>query len=232
MVDYAILAFNFSAGLLAFLSPCGLPMLPAFVAYYLGSDEQAAAARARGLLANAARGLAGGVLVGLGAFVALASVGALAVAIGGPFKERVVWIELFGGIIVLALGVAMLLGRGVSFTPRVTPGKSRGLASLALFGALYAAVGAGCVAATLIGAVVDAIAAPTRAEGFLRIAAYAGGVAIPLLALTFTVSVAGTGLVRRLNALLPYVKRVGGVVLVLAGLYLIGYWYYVEFVLG
>lgn len=231
MVDYAILAFNFSAGLLAFLSPCGLPMLPAFVAYYLGSDEQAEAARRRSTLANVARGLLGGALVGLGAFLALSTVGALAVLVGGPFKERVVWIELFGGLLVMGLGIAMLLGKEVTITPRFRATGSRGLASLALFGALYAAVGAGCVAATLIGAMVDAIAAPTRFEGFLRVGAYAAGVAIPLLLLTLTVSITGTGLVRKLNAILPYVKRVSGVVLVAAGLYLVWYWYRVEFLI-
>ena len=38
-MEIANLSLAFSAGLLAVLAPCALPMLPSFVAYYMDADE-------------------------------------------------------------------------------------------------------------------------------------------------------------------------------------------------
>lgn len=229
MVDGGLLAFNFTLGVLAFFSPCGFPMLPAFIAYYLSGDATARGAATGRTTRGLARGLGGGALAALGALAVLAAVAALAVAIGAPFKARVLLLELVGGLVVIALGVATLAGRDVSFTPRVTATPRKGPVGLLVFGALYAGASAGCVAPAFITVVYQAISAPTVAEGALYVGAYAAGFTLLLLSVTVAVALAGAGLVRRLNVVLPYVKPVAGVVLVAVGLYLVWYWADIEY---
>lgn len=226
MVDAALVSFAFLQGLLAFFSPCGFPMLPAYLAYYL---PRAGADAPREPLARAvARGLAGGILAALGALSVLLAIGGLALAIGAPFKERVFDLELLGGALVLGLGVLVLAGKGPSLRFSLQPRQGRGALGIFAFGALYAAVAAGCVAPLFLGVVAGALAAPTVAEGALQVGAYAAGLASLLIVLTVLVTTAQDTLVRGLRRVLPHVERVSGVVLVLVGLYLMSYWWRIQ----
>lgn len=220
MTDAATLSFHFSLGVVAFFSPCGFPMLPAYLAYYL----QAEADEARPLRATLLRGIGAGSLAAAGAFGLLLAIGGLAVALGAPFKERVSDLELVGGLIVLTLGVLTLMGRGPSFKVGLSPSKTRSALSLVGFGALYAGVAASCVAPLLIYVMFAAAAAPTLAEGFLLVGAYAAGMAVLLLVVTLLVATARNAVVARMRAALPYIERVAGGILVLVGFYLVWYW--------
>ena len=229
MADPSLLAFSFSLGAAAFFSPCGFPMLPAYLAYYLPRPGEEGADAPRGAGRALLRGLGGGALAGLGAFTVLVLIGLAAVALGAPFKERVVLLELVGGLLVLALGVATLAGRGPSVRLALRPSRKRDAAGLALFGALYAGVAASCVAPLLLSVLVLAFRAPSPAEGALYVAAYALGLASLLVAVTALVATAQDALVKRMKRVLPYVEKAGGVLLVLVGLYLVYYWASVEY---
>lgn len=223
-MDPSLLAFNFSLGALAFFSPCGFPMLPAYLSYYLTrGDAPASVPRAL------ARGLGGGLVAALGAVVILSAIALLAVALGAPFKSRVLWLELVGGLVLIGLGLAMLAGRGPRATFALRPSTKRGAIGLFAFGALYAMVAASCVAPLLIGAVAVALQEPTPIARAAAIFAYAAGMGTLLVAVTVLVSTAQARVLAVLKRILPHVERVGGVVLVLAGLYLLVYWANVAF---
>lgn len=224
MPDPAILSANFLLGVFAFFSPCGFPMLPAYVAYYLPRGEGEREPLTRAL----ARGTAGGLLAALGAILVLGLIGGLAFAIGAPFKQRVVLLDLVGGIVVLGLGILLLTGRGPKFTVPFSPTKRRGALGILSFGALYAGVAASCVAPVFLGVVVAALGAPTTYEAAVEIGAYAGGLASLLLLVTILVVAAQHRVVRLMKRILPYTEKVSGVLLILVGLYLIGYWARVE----
>lgn len=218
MPDVALLGFSFLLGAQAFFSPCGFPMLPAYLAYYLPRGPEAP----RGL--GLARGFAGGAWAALGAFAVLGVVGGLAVALGAPFKDRVADLELVGGLVVLALGAAVLVGRAPSFAVGLTPSRSRGARGLVAFGALYALVAASCVAPIFLAVLIEAFAATTLVDGALLVLAYAAGLASCLVAVTILVATAQQAALARIRRALPFLERASGVVLCLVGLYLIGYW--------
>lgn len=220
MPDWALLAFNFSLGAAAFFSPCGFPMLPAYLGYYLPRHADAPPGFARAL----GRGLAGGALAGVGAFAVLGAIGALALALGAPFKARVLDLELVGGLLVLALGALALAGRGPSFRIALQPSRKRNAWTLVGFGALYAAVAASCVAPLLLGVAVEAFAAPTVSDAALLVAAYALGLALLLVGVTVLVATAQEVVLRDLKRVLPFAQRASGVLLVAVGLYLVAYW--------
>ena len=227
MADPALLAFAFSLGVAAFFSPCGFPMLPAYLAYYLPREGEEG--RRDGLGPAVLRGLGGGLLAGLGALLVLGFVGAAAVLLGAPFKERVVLLELLGGLLVLGLGVATLAGRGPTVRLALRPSRKRDALGLVGFGALYAGVAAGCVAPLLLSVVVLALRAPSPVDGVLYVGAYAAGLALLLVLLTVLVSAAQDALVARLRRVLPHVEKASGVLLVLVGLYLVYFWASLEF---
>ncbi|MFQ5925728.1 MAG: cytochrome c biogenesis protein CcdA, partial [Dehalococcoidia bacterium] len=80
LADWLPLGYAFGAGMIATVNPCGFLMLPAYVAYYLGTDEgnqQESPLRVRGL-----HGLALGLAITLG-FVVLFSTIGLAVSLSG-----------------------------------------------------------------------------------------------------------------------------------------------------
>lgn len=220
MVDASDLTFHFSIGVAAFFSPCGLPMLPAYLAYYLPTSEETP----RGLRSALLRGLGAGAVAALGAFAILMAVGALALWIGTPFKERVSDFELVGGAIVLTLGVLMLLGRAPALKVPLSPSRARNAIAIFGFGALYAGVAASCVAPLLILVLVRSFAAPTFGEGVMLVGAYAAGLATLLLAMTVLVATAQVAIVTRMKRVLPHIEKASGVLLVLAGSYIILYW--------
>lgn len=224
MVDAALLSLAFLQGALAFFSPCGFPMLPAYLAYYIPRTAGEAEPLSRGLM----RGLAGGSVAALGAMSVLLAIGGLAIAIGQPFKERVLLLELVGGLLVMGLGALVLAGKGPSFKVSMQPSQKRGALGLFGFGALYAAVAAGCVAPILLSVIASALSAPTVFEGALRIGAYALGLGGLLVLVTLLVTTAQDTVVRSLKTVLPYIERASGVILLLVGAYLVWYWARIE----
>lgn len=224
MADLPLLFFNFSLGVLAFFSPCGIPMLPAYLAYYLPRAD-----REEGFGVSVARGLGGGALAALGGFLVLAAIGLLAALLGAPFKERVILLELVGGLVVIALGVLTLLGRGPRVALAVRPSEKRSALALVGFGALYAGVSAGCAAPVFLSMLFGAFAAPTLADAALQVGAYAAGLAALLLAVTVLVTTTQDAMLKAMRRALPHVERASGVVLILVGLYLVHYWARVEF---
>lgn len=225
MADPALVLFSFSLGAAAFFSPCGFPLLPAYLAYYLPrrGEGQEGIARALG------RGVAGGALAGLGALLVLLLIGGAAIALGAPFKQNVVLLELAGGLLVLALGVATLLGKGPSVALALRPSQKRDALGLAAFGALYAAVAASCVAPLLLSVLVLAFAAPTPVDGALYVLAYALGMATLLVAATALVALAQDSLLSGMKRALPWMQKASGALLVAVGLYLVYFWASVEY---
>lgn len=224
MADPSILAFSFSLGAAAFFSPCGIPMLPAYLAYYLPRGAQDEAPHAALL-----RGLGGGALAGLGAMLVLLAIGGLAALLGAPFKERVVLFELAGGVLVIGLGLAMLTGRGPALRMSLQPRRRRDALGLMAFGALYATVAASCVVPLLLTVLYFAFRAANPLEGALYVGAYALGLALLLVAATLAVATTQRALLQRMKAWAPRIEKVSGVLLVAAGLYLIWFWAAAEF---
>lgn len=224
IAEASVLVYNFTLGLFAFFAPCGFPMLPAYIAYYLPRD-----ATAEPLSRSLARGLGGGLLAATGAFLILLAVGALAITLGSPFKARVAYLELVGGLIVIAMGLLMILRRAPSFKVALRPSQSRSALSILGFGALYAATASSCVAPVLLGVLFPAFAAPSLLDGALQIAAYAAGMSVLLLAASVLIATSQEKIVRAMRRVLPHVEPVMGTLLVAAGLYLIWYWAAAEF---
>lgn len=214
----------FAAGIVSFLSPCVLPLVPAYVSYIAGESYQ----RRRHLHAQerlAALGLSAFFVAGFSAvFIAL---GASATAFGQLFLRYRYEANLVAGVIVIVFGLFMLglwrwvpwLLRDLRLHPRL-----HGANPLAAFvlGVAFAFGWTPCIGPVL-GAILTVSAAGTSASGVGLLAAYALGLGVPfLLAALFADRAAKVlGKLRGIGAAL---QIGGGLVLVAFGVAMITGW--------
>ncbi|MEO5843057.1 MAG: cytochrome c biogenesis CcdA family protein [Acidimicrobiales bacterium] len=213
-----------TAGSVAAFNPCGFAMLPAYLGFFVRDNEPAAASRsgavARALVVSAAM-TAGFVLV-FGVFGLL--IDGASVAVG----EITPWLTVGIGIVMVPTGVFLLLGRDIKVRlPRLQRGGGdRRLTSMCLFGMSYATVSLSCTMPVFLTAVSGSFRSDGFISGLASYAAYAVGMGLVITTLTVAIALARDGVIRRMRRALPYLNRVAGALLVLAGLYVAyyGYW--------
>jgi len=206
------------AGGLAVVNPCGFPLLPAFLGFYLGADEEQLPRAPTRIL----QGLLVGGLVALG-FVGLFALVGLPVSFGVAMVARAVpWAGLATGALLALAGFVALAGwrLGLPFHVRVPVRRERRLGAMLLFGVGYGAASLGCTLPLFL-TLIAASGGPDKLTVF---AAYAIGTAVVLMALAVLVALAREGIARTVRPLLPFMGRIAGALLVIAGGYLVYFW--------
>ncbi|MGH9137988.1 MAG: cytochrome c biogenesis CcdA family protein [Acidimicrobiales bacterium] len=221
MID-APLALAFTAGLVATVNPCGFAMLPAYLSWYLGSDDSAPAA----LPDRLARALLVGGTVSAGFLVVFGAAGTLITVGVRSFIDYVPWVALVIGAALAGLGIALLAGRDLAVAlPKPHAGtRSRQLRSMVAFGASYAVASLSCTLPVFLAVVASTFTRDNVASGVATFAAYATGMSVVLLAVTIALALAQHTLVRRLRAVGRHLNRIAGALLVVAGGYIVYYW--------
>lgn len=205
------------AGLIAFASPCVLPLVPGYLAYVTGITDVREARRGRMLL-GAALFVLGFSVVFLGFFVLVGTVGVFMF----QYEQLILRIA---GVVVLIMGI-VFIGQ-VTFLQRTLRPSWRpgtGLAGAPLLGAVFAVGWSPCMGPVL--AAVSTLAlgeSPGRAA--LIGAAYCLGLGVPFLAVAFGLGWAS----RTLQFLRRHVRTIniaGGVLLIIMGLLMVtGVWH-------
>ena len=218
MIDFSglRLGFAFTAGVATFFAPCAYPLLPGYVAYYLGSDAGGSGESASvGTGARLRRAATVGVLVSLGFVLVYGVLAGIVAAVGTRVLADVVLLELVVGGLLVVLGAAMALGRGP--TRHLTfPERRRSPAAFVGFGIVYAAAAAGCTAPVFVAVALTALSSGP-ATAFVTLGAYAAGMSALMIGVTALSALGREALVRRLPRPRT-VSRVAGVLLVAAGL--------------
>ena len=212
-------AYAFTLGMVATVNPCGFPMLPAYLSFFIGADDTASD-RAGSRIPRALRAATA---VSLG-FMAVFSVLGVPLRAGVTTIYRVMpWLTIAVGIALVGVGVAMLLGVKVTVAlPRLDRGgRDRRFGSMVLFGVSYAIASLSCTIPLFLSVVANR---PGPAASVLTVVAYGLGMSTVLVALTLALALARESMVRKVRALLPHVQRISGALLVAVGLYLVYYW--------
>ena len=208
----------FAAGLVSFLSPCVLPLVPAYVSHIAGeSARHGSTAPARAAtLAMSALFVAGFSAV----FIAF---GASASALGQLLQRHRYEANLVAGGLVVAMGLFMLgLARWLpwlqrDFRLRFRPAGPRPLASFAL-GSAFAFGWTPCIG-PILGAIL-AVTAVGGGGGVGLLAAYSLGLGVPFLLTALFVDHAAAAL-RKLRRVGVAMRAGGGIVLVAMGVAMI-----------
>jgi cytochrome c-type biogenesis protein len=206
------------AGLVSFLSPCVLPLVPGYLSYVTGLagadladalDRPDAAARGRVLLG------VGGFIAGFTAVFALT--GVVVAEAGRVLLRNARTVELVAGLLVIALGLAFIgLVPWLQRERRMRRLPAAGLAGAPVLGVVFGLSWTPCVSPTLGAVLLLGLGGSTPRAVFLTIA-YCLGLGLPFLVfgLGFRRLL---GLHRALRRHNVWVTRVGGAMLVAVGL--------------
>ena len=214
------LAFAFTAGIVATINPCGFAMLPAYLSYFLGIEANSGGTRG----ASIARALTTGSTVSLGFLMVFGVAGVLISAGLTAIREVIPWVAVAVGLALVILGTAVTAGKRIDLAiPKFERGTgSKDLRSLLLFGVSYAVASISCGLPTFI--VVVSTSVNGFSSGLLAFLTYALGMAITLLSLTVSLALARSSFLEKLRSLVRFVDRASGLLMVLAGVYLVMYW--------
>lgn len=207
----------FAAGLLAFLSPCVLPLVPGYLGYVTGVTDARELRRGRTAL--------GAGLFVLGFSVVFLGIVVLSSTVGLFFLRYEDLLQRIGGVIIIVLGF-VFIGQ-VTFLQRQLKPSWRpraGLAGAPLLGAVFAIGWTPCIGPTL-GAVI-ALASYEGDAGRAAIlgAAYCLGLGIPFLLVALGFGWVG-GSVRWVRRHIRTFNIVGGVLLIVMGVLMVsGLW--------
>jgi cytochrome c-type biogenesis protein len=170
------LALALAAGVVSFLSPCMLPVIPAFFAQLAGSSFESPEPKRRDVLLNTVLFVAG-----FSAVFAVLGV-ALNALLQGAATEVLAWLSRLAGTVVILLGLHLtgllrlpVLDREYAVRSEARPGR---LAPV-LFGASFAVAWTPCVG-PILGSTL-ALAASQPASAFPLLLAYAFGLGAPFL---------------------------------------------------
>lgn len=218
-MDSVSFAVAFLAGLLSFLSPCVLPLVPAYLGFITGmslDDLQDQVSR-RSVLVPALFFVAGFSII----FMLL---GASATLVGQVFRQYQNWIARVGGVIVVIFGLHLL---GVF---RLTPllrekrlhltSTPKGYLGAVAAGAAFGAGWTPCIGPVLGTVMTMAMIRDTLWSGLSLLSVYSLGLAVPFLLAAFATG-AFLQTSRRFRRFLPFMEKTAGVLLIAVGVMLL-----------
>lgn len=211
------IALAFSAGVATFFAPCAYPLLPGYVAYFLGTEEGEAeltrGGRARRAALVASVTSAGFFLVYAVLAGVIAAFGAGALPLGS-----ISILELVVGAGLIVLGSLMAAGRvGMGQLHVVLPERERSVGGYFAFGVVYAAAAAGCAAPIFVGVASFAVFTAPPALAAAMFVAYALGMVLLMFLVTGLAALGRDTLLKTVSRRSGLINRVAGVVLVAAG---------------
>lgn len=211
------LTVAFVAGVLSFLSPCVLPLIPGYITFITGMGYADLARTRRTTMLHALAFVFGFSLI----FIAL---GASATALGTLLLGYRLWISRIGGAMVILFGLH-LLGvfqfRALSQDTRVQfTNKPLGYLGTVLVGIAFGAGWTPCIGPILGGILTLASMTDGVPRGMALLGVYSAGLAVPFL-LSAAAMDRFLGAFQRVRPHLGWINRVSGLLLIAVGVLLI-----------
>ncbi len=197
---------SFLEGIITFISPCMLPMLPVYVSYFAGNDEE----KGMGKTLINALGFV------LGFTVIFILMGAFAGAVGGFLRKYQIAVNIITGLIVIFFGLNFMgvfrinIFRGMSGR---MDNKELGFFSSFIFGIIFSVGWTPCVGTFLGSALMMASGSGSTLKGIFMLIAYSLGLGIPFIASAL--------LIDKLKGAFSFIKRHYNIINLVSGILLI-----------
>ena len=212
----------FTAGLLSFLSPCVLPLIPAYFTFITGfSLEELTESRDSEIRKKVFHST---ILFVSGFSLVFILMGASASYLGGLIYNYRELIRIIGGIFIIILGVhltGIIRIRGLDFEKRINMEKK----PLHFFGTFVVgmAFGAGwspCIGPLLGSIIIIAGSQETVWQGIILLAIYSAGLAIPFIIMSVFINFLLI-FIKKASHVLQYINTAAGILLIIVGLILV-----------
>lgn len=208
------LPFVFLQGLLSFLSPCVLPLAPAYLAMLAGNalPDAVEGNSHRALIRNA-------LLFTLGFTLIFVMLGATATAIGAFLTRYYETLRIICGVIIVLLGIFMT---GIIPMPflerehRIQPRKIAGPLGALVMGGAFGLGWTPCIGPALASVLMLAARSATVWKGVGMLFVYALGLALPFLLAAVFLRVLLPKM-RKLNKYTPLLRKLSGALLIILG---------------
>jgi cytochrome c-type biogenesis protein len=206
------------AGVLSFLSPCVLPLVPPYLIYLTGAtiehvaNDEAVASSKRAVMISA-------LLFVLGFSTVFVALGATASLIGAVIRAWSAQLSIAAGIVIVVMGLHFLGLTRIGFLMRegrLSISKPVGLWGAYVMGLAFAFGWTPCIGPILAAILSMAAAEATVAKGAGLLAVYSAGLGIPFLAAAFMIE-RFSSLFTRMKRHLATIERAMGVLLVITG---------------
>jgi cytochrome c-type biogenesis protein len=221
--------FAFGAGMVSAVNPCGFAMLPAYLSLYLGAEEEDF--RKHSPVWRVLRALLIGAVVSLGFILLFGMAGVVVSAGGNAILGVMPWVGAVVGAVLVLMGVWMFAGRGLytgvfeRVAGRVGDPRAMSLRSFFLFGLAYGLASLSCTLPVFLAVTGSSVVAGSFASGAGQFLSYGLGMASVLITLTLALAFFKQGMVLWFRKTMPYVQVASAGLLVLAGGYIIYYWF-------
>lgn len=224
--------YAFAAGMVASVNPCGALMLPSYIFFQLGAEDEADDVS---ILERVLKALRLAIATTAGFAVIFGLVGVV-VSVGGRWlTDFFPYAGLIIGPAMVGLGVWLLISHrslGILAASRVSVTPERSLGNMFLFGIAYAVSSLSCTLPIFLVVVGSALTAGGWVLSLAQFMGYALGMGAVIAVVTIGTSLFQQAVERWLRRLMPYVHRVSALFLIGAGVYLIYYWVFEVGLLG
>lgn len=193
---------TFLEGLISFISPCMLPLLPLYISYFAGGAD-----KKHRVVARAASFVAGFTLV-------FSLLGLFAGTLGALLARYQTAVNIISGGAVILFGLSYLEVIHLPFFKGMKSGQTAGnVFSAFLFGLIYSVSLTPCIGAFLGSALMMASAAGTALKGVLLLITYSLGLGVPFLL--------SAVLIEKLNGAFGFIKKHYKIINMCSGIFLI-----------
>jgi cytochrome c-type biogenesis protein len=207
----------FTAGLLSFLSPCVLPLIPSYVTFITGMGLEEVQKARRAALVHSLLFVLGFTLI----FLAL---GATATTLGALLHAQRVWISRVGGALVILFGLYMLGVFNVSLFSQERrvhiANKPVGYLGTLLVGIAFGAGWTPCIGPILGTILTYAASSADLGRGLWLLLAYSLGLAVPFLVSAVAVE-RFLDFFARMKRQMNWITRTSGVLMIAVGLLMV-----------
>ena len=214
------IAVAFAAGVLSFLSPCVLPLVPSYLSFVSGVGLEELEHGGGDVRRTA---FIHSLFFVLGFSLVFLALGASATLVGRLLREYQVWIARIGGAVIVLFGLYLLGLRPGMFLQRERRvhlrDKPLGSLGSTLVGITFGAGWSPCIGPILGGILTFAATRQTMTEGLVLLGFYSAGLAVPFLVSSLALSWFLTTF-DRFKRWIPWVERISGLLLIGVGLLL------------
>ena len=218
-MNHTLIGLAFAAGLVAALNPCGFAMLPAYLLLVVRDQQAVSPITAVGRALAATLGMALGFMTVFGLF------GALTISAASTVQRYLPYVTVVIGVVLLVLGAWLLSGRELTVSAPIGPrwAPSARLGSFYGYGVSYAIASLSCTVGPFLAVTGAGLRGGSALDGAAVYGSYIAGLTLVVAALAVAAATARSTLVAKMRAVLPFVNRLSGVLLVLVGAY-VGYY--------